>query len=376
MHVVISGYYGFDNVGDEAILFSIILALKNIQPDIQITVLSNNPDATKETYKVNAVNRLKIHEVSRAIRNSDGLISGGGSLLQDATGIKSIPYYTGIIKIAKWHRKPVFIYAQGIGPIRRKLCKWIVRNTLQGVEGITVRDKDSQSLLLNLGVKQQSSIVPDPVMILKERNYVSQWLQSQNWNKPFISVSVRNWSSDTGFKRKLAICLDRLALRGYTIVFVPMHGKHDERASRETASFMSAQSYISPGDSTINEKIAIIGMSKLLIGMRLHSLIFSAINYIPFIAISYDPKIDSFAEICEQTIVGHVEKKDWDEDKLYKAVISTLANESDVKEILKNNVNPYKEMAFQTAEKALQTFSLHIESKKGDKKWERSKFYS
>src|SRR4051794_39590785 len=120
MHIVLSGYYGFDNVGDEAILFSIIHALRKWQADIEITVLSNDPESTKSTYGVQAVNRWKMKEISQVLNQADGLISGGGSLMQDQPGMKSIPYYAGIILIEKCNKPPVFVYAKEMGPINRK----------------------------------------------------------------------------------------------------------------------------------------------------------------------------------------------------------------------------------------------------------------
>ena len=98
MRVVLSGYFGFDNVGDEAILFSIIRALRKLEPSVDITVLSNNPAETAATYGVETVNRWNIGEVRAALKSADGLISGGGSLMQDATSWKSIPYYSAVIK--------------------------------------------------------------------------------------------------------------------------------------------------------------------------------------------------------------------------------------------------------------------------------------
>lgn len=155
MHVVLSGYYGFDNVGDDAILLSIIHSLKKWQHDIEITVLSNNPAATEQTYGVKAVNRWKMKEIRQLLKRADGLISGGGSLMQDQTGMKTIPYYAGVIQIAKWLKKPVFVYAQGMGPINHSLSKFIVRSVFNKVEQITVRDKASQSLLTEIGVRKR-----------------------------------------------------------------------------------------------------------------------------------------------------------------------------------------------------------------------------
>ncbi len=86
MKIVISGYYGFDNVGDEAILLSMIQAFRSYDPTIEIIVLSNTPERTKLEFNVDAVNRWNIKAIFQALKGSDGLISGGGSLLQDETG--------------------------------------------------------------------------------------------------------------------------------------------------------------------------------------------------------------------------------------------------------------------------------------------------
>ena len=91
--VVLSGYYGFDNIGDEAVLYSIISLLKKNIPNVQITVLSNNPDKTSILYQVEAVNRWNLKKIISVIKKSDLVISGGGSLLQDVTSNKTIPYY-------------------------------------------------------------------------------------------------------------------------------------------------------------------------------------------------------------------------------------------------------------------------------------------
>ena len=57
MKVLLSGYYGFDNAGDEAVLYAIVRALRQVKPDIDITVLSNQPENTAQALDVKAVNR-------------------------------------------------------------------------------------------------------------------------------------------------------------------------------------------------------------------------------------------------------------------------------------------------------------------------------
>lgn len=148
--IVISGYYGFHNSGDEAVLQSILIALQQHAQaagiEIEPIVLSIDPEWTSATYGVKSVHRMKLVEVRQAIYESSGLISGGGSLLQDVTGSKSIPYYLGIIKLAQWMGKPTFIYAQGIGPVNRKLFHPLIKSVFRKCTYISVRDEQSREL--------------------------------------------------------------------------------------------------------------------------------------------------------------------------------------------------------------------------------------
>ena len=113
--ILISGYYGFDNSGDDAILKAIVKDLKENNSSIEITAFSNNPTFTEKIYDINAVNRFGIRDVFRAIKNCDLFISGGGSLLQDVTSTRSLLYYIALMKIAKLFNKPVMVYALFIG---------------------------------------------------------------------------------------------------------------------------------------------------------------------------------------------------------------------------------------------------------------------
>ena len=112
-HVVISGYYGFSNAGDEAVLSAIISELQNARPnEIDITVLSASPEDTASTYGVAAAPRMSRKDVDKAIDDCDMLISGGGSLLQDVTSIRSLLYYLWIINKALKKHKKVMILGQ------------------------------------------------------------------------------------------------------------------------------------------------------------------------------------------------------------------------------------------------------------------------
>lgn len=355
MRVVISGYYGFDNVGDEAILYSIIQVLRESDPNIEIVVLSNNPAYTEGMYQVKAINRWSFVGIYKALKHADGLISGGGSLLQDETGMRSIPYYTGVMKLAHLLKKPVFIYAQGMGPIHGRMNRHIVGRMLKSTF-ITVRDQASKKLLQKIGIKNDIEIVPDPVLGLTLSGSKSDWWDRQGFTGPVVTVSVREWPSSMDYKARIAKALDTIAHEGTSIVFVPMHGELDEKASKETAKKMKENSFIVPYYSTLEEKITIIGNSNLLVGMRLHSLIFASITYTPFIAISYDPKIEAYAEIAEQPMIGHVVFGDWDGEKLAYMMEKSLRYEAIHSDNLRKKIEPLQRQAAITANKALQYF--------------------
>ena len=42
--ILISGYYGFANAGDEAMLTAIIESLRQVEKNVELTVLSGNPE--------------------------------------------------------------------------------------------------------------------------------------------------------------------------------------------------------------------------------------------------------------------------------------------------------------------------------------------
>ena len=359
MKIVISGYYGFDNVGDEAILLSMIQAFRLYDPSIEIIVLSNNPKNTKMEFDVEAVNRWNVREIARALKGADGLISGGGSLLQDETGMNSVIYYTGIIKLAEFMKVPVFIYAQGMGPFKRRVCKLLVKQALKKAQ-ITVRDFYSMELLRNIGIHKEMKIVPDPVLGLQfNKSKEGAWLGSLPFSSRFVAVSVREWPSAYKYKQEIAHTLDMLVEKGIKVVFIPMHGEYDYQTSFEVSKLMKQKSMIAPHQMSIEEKISLIAQSDALIGMRLHAIIFSALTYTPFVALSYDPKIDAFTHISRQSVAGHVTKNNWTAETLHDQVTYLLENKEIESKRLQKIITPLQEQAVLTAQQAIQFIKYH-----------------
>ena len=139
-NILISGYYGFNNIGDESILRTVIDNLREKLPDVEITVLSQSPAQTAEKYGVKAARRMNLWDILRSVRRCDMLLSGGGSLLQDATSSRSILYYLFLLRLAQLLGKRTFIYSQGIGPISGGRNRRYTAYVLSRADGIVVRE--------------------------------------------------------------------------------------------------------------------------------------------------------------------------------------------------------------------------------------------
>ena len=325
--LVLSGYYGFKNSGDEAVLQSILLALEEEGTKqgllVAPIVLSADPAWTEKMYGIQAVHRMKPLEIISTIRNSHGLISGGGSLLQDTTGGMTIPYYLGILKLAQWTGKPTFIYSQGIGPVHRKNIFPLIRHTFSKCQYVSVRDRESAELLHNMGFPAgKVEVVPDPVMGLPLRLQRNMNVEKQpSHPRPIIGVSVRYWNKDRSELEQLARCLQIIIdLREVEIRFLPFHLPTDVNASHEVIERMKGyrqsnelnhlwKSRIHVVKDVLHpqDMLAQVSQCDVLIGMRLHSLIYAASQYVPMVGISYDPKIDQFLHRLQITAAASTE---------------------------------------------------------------------
>lgn len=172
LRVAVSGYYGFNNTGDEAILAALITTLRALAPGVDITVFSHCPRETRRLFEVRAVNRWNPMGVILSLLRSDLLLSGGGGLLQDVTGVRSLCYYLAVVTLAKLFGKPVVYYAQGVGPVRTRFGRWLTRLVSNKVDLITVRDQASREDFIKMGVHRPPIVVTaDPVLAVSQANF-------------------------------------------------------------------------------------------------------------------------------------------------------------------------------------------------------------
>lgn len=310
--VLISGYIGFGNSGDEGILMAMTQHLRAIEPAIEISVLSRRPVETEELYGVKAVGRFDLRAIVRAMRAADVVITGGGSLLQDRTSSRSLYYYLYIIWRAKSLGKRVVLYANGIGPVKRptnrRLTSWI----LNRVDLITLRESVSLAELRSLKVTRPPiEVTADPVFGLEPAppERAEQLLRDESvpTGRPLVGVSVRQWAGIEQWSAAVAAAADFLSERhGATVVFIPMESPGDISAAEAVVRQMKQPATVIRGKYVATEYMGLIGRLDLLIGMRLHSLIFAARQQVPLIGIDYDPKVRGLLTSIDQPSAGDI----------------------------------------------------------------------
>lgn len=309
--VVISGYYGYDNTGDEALLASITASLKAMVPSLRIIVLSAKPEKTAQVYGVEAVNRLNLLEVIGALRKADLLISGGGSLLQDVTGMLTIPYYLGIVLLSKILGKRVMFYAQGIGPVKGILGKMLIRLIGNKVDFITLRDSESADLLKRLGVKRPPvEVTADPVFsteitVKKLKENIPGYETIFN-GEPVVGIFIREWQGIQAYKKAVAGLADFLIEEGKRVVFIPMQYPSDIGPAIEIKTLMKNEPLIIKQGYAFEQLIGLVQPMELVVGMRLHALIIAAVCGVPMVGLGYDPKVSDFLNEIRQPVLNNL----------------------------------------------------------------------
>lgn len=307
MKIVLSGYYGYGNSGDEAVLAAIASDLRSQAPDAQLTVLSGNPTETQQLHQLRAVHARQPAQVLRVVAGADLLISGGGTLFQDVTSRRNVFYYTGLVGLAKMVGVPIFVYAQGIGPLRsasgRRAAAWAIK----AADGVTVRDEEAAAYMRGLGVPgSKVRITADPAFGLKpdvSPRVHQTWAQlgamsdRATSDRITVAVSLRPWPGLERWGAWVAESLDRLAESlKVRVCFLSMQPA-DAEVGRYVRQRMRYGDHGTVLEAPLppREQLALFGGFDMVLGMRLHALIFSAAQGVPIVPLSYDPKVSALA---------------------------------------------------------------------------------
>ncbi|WP_094548230.1 polysaccharide pyruvyl transferase CsaB [Petroclostridium xylanilyticum] len=357
--VIISGYYGFKNSGDDAILMAIINNLRMYKKDIKIMVLSMNPAETRRIYGVDSINRFNLFQILWAMKHSKLFINGGGSLIQDITSTRSLMYYLSTIWLAKKMGMKVMVYANGIGPIKKDFNRRLTQKIINQVDVITLREEMSKRELDNLRIdRPQIKVTADPALTLEavEDDEIIRIFEKEgiNLSSPLVGFSLRDWNEcETGFEDIIAGIADYM-IDTYHIkpVFIPMHYPRDLSIAKNIVSRMKGKAYVIKNKYSVPHMLGIIKKMDLIIGMRLHALIYAATFGIPVIGLVYEPKVEGFMKHIGHTSAGHVNQLQF--DRLKQMVDDVWNRRHEIKAELEKNIVRLKEKALENAKIAVE----------------------
>lgn len=306
LRIGISGSYGGFNLGDEAILEGILGQLRE-SVDAHVTVFSPNAEDTLTRHRVQravAVRELAREEVRREIAPLDLFILGGGGILYDAKALT----YLREVTLAQELGVPVFVYAVSVGPLESAETRKAVQEAMNRAAVLTVRDRQSQRLLEEIGVSVPIHVTSDPALLLRpgptaEDAFAAEGLSTR---ERLIGISVREPGEAapdldvTHYHHLLANAADFMVDRyDATLLFVPMEPRVlDQQHSHAVISRMAnaRRALVLKHDYSVAQVLSMMGHFEFALGMRLHFLIFAALQRVPFLPLPYSSKVTGFIQ--------------------------------------------------------------------------------
>jgi polysaccharide pyruvyl transferase CsaB len=319
--ILIGGYYGFGNTGDEIILSVLLRELRAIDSNLVPVVVSGNPQITMDIHNVTAIHWQDWEEILSTARDSRAIILGGGGLFEDyfqfdpeslfATTHHGLAYYISFPLLAALLGKPAMLYAVGVGPLFTEEGRLFTRSAFEHTPIVTVRDADSKTQMVGLGIDETCiQVTSDPAFqfIPVSNPQLQRILEKENipqGNGCLLGIALRKW--DVGVQsgawlQTVAAAIDRFLLDhdGYAIA-IPFQESQlyndTQTAVILRASLRHPERLIAlNGQYSPVEKASLLSACSIVLGMRLHSVILASVSKVPCVALAYDPKVSKAME--------------------------------------------------------------------------------
>lgn len=307
--ITLCGAYGYSNVGDDGILAAILNHIRELDPTMPVRVMTRKPRQTACQFRVETLHTLNPFALTHAFRRSELYINGGGNLMQDATSSRSLWFYLFTLWWAKVCRAKVLMFACGIGPIDRPFnTRLAARVMSKHVDAITCREPDTVQEMKTLNISiGKTLLTADPALILSpapddaiDSAMLSMGLQPYG---KYIGVALREWQGFHESKDAFVSMLDAAyETYGLTPVLLPFEPTHDTSAAESVSKLLKSPHVLCGQAHAPEELIGILSRMRVVVGMRLHALIFAAGQGVPLIGVSYDNKAKAFLSYLGQDL--------------------------------------------------------------------------
>lgn len=298
--VVLCGYYGYGNMGDNALLRASIKRAKAAFEDLEISALTANGKKDESRFGVRCVKRMNPIAVVSELWNAQTLVLGGGTLLQDRTSLRSLAYYASVCGIASFRGVGIELWGNGLSEPRSVIAERLMSSVLESARYIGLRDMLSVTEALRiispecadrLYLEQdlacgQAPAAPERVEYLQKR----LGLFKGDSLASYAVIAVKG-SEGEGFIKILKKELLELLSDGVSLVFLPMFPKEDGALCHSLAKELGGR--VAEGVSE-SDAVGLMKNALIVCGMRLHALVFASAAGVPFMGLGSDPKIEGF----------------------------------------------------------------------------------
>ena len=321
--VLICGAYGKGNTGDDAILQTIVQALRERDPDLPLYATSRSPSQTARDMAVGSIYTFRYWKLRQRMKQTALYLSGGGSLIQDATSSRSLWYYLRSIRSAKKLGNRVMMFGCGIGPVSRRLNRRSAAGVINRfVDRISLRDTASLQELEALGVRDVPTEVTADMAFLvapapEEQVAAFCAKNSAGWRlspgERLLILAPRPWENgQTRLEAFAAAAVHGQKAHGLTPVLLAMEPAKDLDFCRRIAELAGESGVRCPVLEAADAATAVglIARADAVLGMRLHALIFAAAQGTPFAGVAYDPKVTGFVDYIGQGFCCALEEAD------------------------------------------------------------------
>jgi polysaccharide pyruvyl transferase CsaB len=293
--VFLVGYYGFDNLGDEAIRAAIEQGARRYGVDIVRYATRGRPGDQRAV----PVRGLGAWRYVRAIGEANRVVLGGGGILKDEGLWLPVELFLTAL-MARILRRPVALLAVGVGPFYRRVGRALVAATARLATVRTVRDADSAAALGRLGVRGVE-VGGDPVFTLSPPLGRDQGAPGRR-----AVVSIRPWflgrSPDlearrAGLRRAVGEGIEGLLTAGWQVDLVPLYWPRDRDEAATLVQECGLAGRVGVVDRGLDwaALLEIVGTADLVVAMRYHAVAAAALAGRPVVALSYEPKVAALA---------------------------------------------------------------------------------
>lgn len=320
-HILLSGFYGASNVGDELILRSISERIQAADDAAQIWVGAENPDQVERSHGLQAFPRKSLPHALNAARTASGVVLGGGGLWHDYTFERSggllglfhapqisIAGFGALPLMGRMFDAPFHVVGMGIGPLEDADAKRMMGFIGGHAESVMVRDAESyayavESLPFPDRVRQAPDVVyglqlpplpaPAEVVAFRESGFRIVGLNLRPWAHTDEDLLVEQVAEGLiGWSRREPIAMIGIPMQAGERVDLSVIGRVARRIAEQVPSLVLR------APLGTDELLATLASLDALVSMRLHACLLAHRLGRPVVGIAYDPKVaNHFAEL-------------------------------------------------------------------------------